>query len=70
MIYAFTESGDGDATSLMSCMANAITSGPTDGRCWRWRCRNIKMDGAREVANLIEGAAQKDEFEALADCAR
>ena len=53
-----------------SFTASAPTSDLMAALCSRWRCNERKDGRAREVAGLIEGAAQRDEFEAHWQTAR
>jgi len=64
MIYAFTESGDGDAHFLDELYGKRNNLGPYGRALLALALQEHKDGRAREVANLIEGAAQKDEFEA------
>jgi uncharacterized protein YfaS (alpha-2-macroglobulin family) len=63
MIYAFTESGDGDAHFLDELYGKRNNLGPYGRALLALALQEHKDGRAREVANLIEGAAQKDEFE-------
>ncbi|MFN2578301.1 MAG: alpha-2-macroglobulin [Pyrinomonadaceae bacterium] len=70
MIYAFSESGDGDSHFLEDLYSRRNNLGPY-GRALLALALHERKDGrAREVAGLIEGAAQKDEFEAHWQTAR
>jgi hypothetical protein len=69
MIYAFTESGDSDVTILMSCTASATTS-VIWASAIALALQERKDARAQEVAKLIEGSAQQDEFEAHWQTAR
>jgi len=70
MIYAFTESGDGDAHFLDELYGKRNNLGPYGRALLALALQEHKDGRAREVANLIEGAAQKDEFEAHWQTAR
>jgi uncharacterized protein YfaS (alpha-2-macroglobulin family) len=70
MIYAFTESGDGDAHFLDELYAKRNNLGPYGRALLALALQEHKDGRANEVANLIEGAAQKDEFEAHWQTAR
>jgi uncharacterized protein YfaS (alpha-2-macroglobulin family) len=70
MIYAFTESGDGDIHFLDDLYGKRNNLGPY-GRALLALALQERKDGrANEVAKLIEGAAQQDEFEAHWQTAR
>jgi len=70
MIYAYTESGESDGHYLEELFAKRDKLGPY-GRALLALSLQQRKDGrAREVANTIEGAAQKDEFEAHWQTAR
>ena len=70
MIYAFTESGDSDGHYLEELYAKRDKLGPY-GRALLALALQERKDGrAREVAGLIENAAQRDEFEAHWQTAR
>src|SRR2546425_10603098 len=70
MIYAFTESGDGDAHFLNELYSKRHNLGPY-GRALLALALQERKDGrAQEVAKLIESSAQKDEFEAHWQTAR
>ena len=70
MIYAFTESGDGDAHFLEELYGKRNNLGPY-GRALLALALQERKDGrAQEVAKLIEGSAQQDEFEAHWQTAR
>jgi len=70
MIYAFTESGDSDGHYLEELYAKRGSLGPY-GRALLALALQQRKDGrAKEVANTIAGAAQKDEFEAHWQTAR
>jgi uncharacterized protein YfaS (alpha-2-macroglobulin family) len=70
MIYAFTESGDGDAHFLDELYGKRNNLGPYGRALLALALQEHKDGRAREIANLIEGAAQKDEFEAHWQTAR
>src|SRR5438876_4744367 len=70
MIYAFTESGDGDAHFLNELYSKRNNLGPYGRALLALALQEHKDGRAREVANLIQGAAQKDEFEAHWQTAR
>jgi len=70
LIYAFTESGDGDAHFLNELYSKRNNLGPYGRALLALALQEHKDGRAREVANLIEGAAQKDEFEAHWQTAR
>jgi uncharacterized protein YfaS (alpha-2-macroglobulin family) len=70
MIYAFTESGDGDAHFIDELYGKRNNLGPYGRALLALALQEHKDGRAREVANLIEGAAQKDEFEAHWQTAR
>jgi uncharacterized protein YfaS (alpha-2-macroglobulin family) len=62
MIYAFTESGDGDAHFLDELYGKRNNLGPY-GRALLALALQERKDGrALEVAKLIEGSVQQDEF--------
>ena len=70
MIYAYTESGDSDGHYLEELYGRRDKLGPY-GRALLALSLQQRKDGrAKEVANTIEGAAQKDEFEAHWQTAR
>ena len=70
MIYAFTESGEGDAHFLDELYGKRNNLGPY-GRALLALALQERKDGrAQEVAKLIEGSAQQDEFEAHWQTAR
>jgi uncharacterized protein YfaS (alpha-2-macroglobulin family) len=70
MIYAFTESGDGDAHFLDELYGKRDNLGAY-GRALLALALQERKDGrAQEVAKLIEGSAQHDEFEAHWQTAR
>ena len=70
MIYAFTESGESDGHYLEELYGKRGSLGPY-GRALLALALHQRKDGrAREVANLIAGAAQQDEFEAHWQTAR
>jgi len=70
MIYAFTESGDSDGHYLEELYAKRGSLGPY-GRALLALALHERKDGrAKEIANTIAGAAQKDEFEAHWQTAR
>lgn len=70
MIYAFTESGDSDGHYLEELYAKRDKLGPY-GRALLALALQERKDGrAKEIANAIAGAAQKDEFEAHWQTAR
>src|SRR5438445_12872105 len=70
MIYAFTESGESDSHYLEELYGKRGSLGPY-GRALLALALHQRKDGrAREVANLIAGAAQQDEFEAHWQTAR
>jgi uncharacterized protein YfaS (alpha-2-macroglobulin family) len=70
MIYAFTESGDGDAHFLDELYGKRNNLGPYGRALLALALQEHKDGRAHEIANLIEGAAQKDEFEAHWQTAR
>ena len=64
MIYAFTESGESDGHFLEELYGKRNNLGPY-GRALLALALNERKDGrAKEIAGLIEGAAQRDEYEA------
>ncbi|HEX5887922.1 MAG TPA: hypothetical protein VFY61_04430, partial [Pyrinomonadaceae bacterium] len=70
MIYAFTESGDGDTRFLEELYGKRNNLGAY-GRALLALALHERNDArAREIANLIEGAALQDEFEAHWQTAR
>jgi alpha-2-macroglobulin len=70
MIYAFTESGDGDAHFIDELYSKRNNLGPY-GRALLALALQERKDGrAQEVAKLIEGSAQQNEFEAHWQTAR
>jgi len=70
MIYAFTESGDGDAHFLDELYGKRNNLGPY-GRALLALALHERNDGrAQEVAKLIEGSALQDEFQAHWQTAR
>jgi uncharacterized protein YfaS (alpha-2-macroglobulin family) len=70
MIYAFTESGDSDGHYLEELYGKRGSLGPY-GRALLALALHERKDGrAKEIANAIAGAAQKDEFEAHWQTAR
>lgn len=70
MIYAYTESGEGDTRYLEELYGKRGSLGPY-GRALLALALQEKKDGrAREVASLIENAAQRDEYEAHWQTAR
>jgi uncharacterized protein YfaS (alpha-2-macroglobulin family) len=70
MIYAFTESGDSDVHFLDELYGKRNNLGPY-GRALLALALQERKDGrAQEVAKLIEGSAQEDEFEAHWQTAR
>jgi uncharacterized protein YfaS (alpha-2-macroglobulin family) len=70
MIYAFTESGDGDARYLDELYGKRNNLGAY-GRALLALALQERKDGrAQEVAKLIEGSAQQNEFEAHWQTAR
>jgi alpha-2-macroglobulin len=70
MIYAFTESGDGDTHFLDELYGKRNNLGPY-GRALLALALQERKDGrAGEVAKLIESSAQQDEFEAHWQTAR
>jgi hypothetical protein len=70
MIYAFTESGDGDAHFLEELYGKRNNLGPYGRALLALALQEHKDGRTHEVANLIEGAAQQDEFEAHWQTAR
>ena len=63
MIYAFTESGESDGHFLEELYGKRNNLGPY-GRALLALALQGRKDGrAKEIASLIEGAAQRDEFE-------
>jgi len=70
IIYAFTESGDGDTHYLDELYGKRNNLGPY-GRALLALALQERKDGrAQEVAKLIEGSAHQDEFEAHWQTAR
>ena len=70
LIYAFTESGESDGHFLEELYGKRQTLGPY-GRALLALALNERKDArAKEVAGLIEGAAQRDEYEAHWQTAR
>ncbi len=70
MIYAFTESGESDGHFLEELYGKRNNLGPY-GRALLALALQERKDGrAKEVAGLIEGGAQRDEFEAHWQTAR
>src|SRR6185436_4299980 len=70
MIYAFTESSDGDVHFLDELYGKRNHLGPY-GRALLALALQERKDGrAQEIAKLIEGSAQQDEFEAHWQTAR
>lgn len=70
MIYAFTESGDGDTRYLDELYGKRNNLGPY-GRALLALALQERKDGrAQEVAKLIESSAQQNEFEAHWQTAR
>ena len=70
MIYAYTESGDSDGHHLEELYAKRDKLGPY-GRALLALALQERKDGrAKEIANVIAGAAQQDEFEAHWQTAR
>jgi len=70
MIYAYTESGEGDARFLEELYGKRNNLGPY-GRALLALALQERKDGrAREVAGLIENSARQDEFEAHWQTAR
>ena len=70
LIYAFTESGESDGHFLEELYSKRHNLGPY-GRALLALALNERKDGrAKEVAGLIEGAAQRDEYEAHWQTAR
>lgn len=70
MIYAFTESGDGNAHFLDELYGKRNNLGPY-GRALLALALHERNDGrAQEVAKLIEGSALQDEFQAHWQTAR
>lgn len=70
MIYAYTESGDSDGHYLEELYGKRGSLGPY-GRALLALALQERKDGrAKEIANAIAGAAQKDEFEAHWQTAR
>jgi alpha-2-macroglobulin len=70
MIYAFTESGGGDAHYLDELYGKRNNLGPYGRALLALALQEHKDGRAREIATLIEGAAQQDEFEAHWQTAR
>jgi uncharacterized protein YfaS (alpha-2-macroglobulin family) len=70
MIYAFTESGESDGHYLEELYAKRGSLGPYGRALLALSLQHRKDGRAREVANLISGAAQQDEFEAHWQTAR
>ena len=70
MIYAYTESGDSDGHYIEELYGKRGSLGPY-GRALLALALQERKDGrAKEIANAIAGAAQKDEFEAHWQTAR
>jgi hypothetical protein len=70
MIYAYVESGEGDNRYLEELYGKRTNLGPY-GRALLALALQERKDGrAREIANLIENAAQRDDFEAHWQTAR
>lgn len=70
MIYAYTESGEGDNRFLEELYGKRNNLGPY-GRALLALALQERKDGrAREVAGLIENSAQRDEYEAHWQTAR
>lgn len=70
LIYAFTESGESDGHFLEELYGKRNNLGPY-GRALLALALNERKDGrAKEVAGLIESAAQRDEYEAHWQTAR
>jgi uncharacterized protein YfaS (alpha-2-macroglobulin family) len=70
MIYAYTESGESDGHYLEELYNKRGSLGPY-GRALLALALQERKDGrAKEIANTISGAAQKDEFEAHWQTAR
>jgi uncharacterized protein YfaS (alpha-2-macroglobulin family) len=70
MIYAYTESADSDGHYLEELYGKRGSLGPY-GRALLALALHERKDGrAKEIANAIAGAAQKDEFEAHWQTAR
>ncbi len=70
MVYAFTESGDGDVHFLDELYAKRNNLGPYGRALLALALQERKDSRAGEVAKLIEGSAQQDEFEAHWQTAR
>src|SRR5262249_51819454 len=70
LIYAFTESGESDGRYLDELYSKRGNLGPY-GRALLALALQERKDGrAKEIANLLEGAAQRDEYEAHWQTAR
>ena len=70
MIYAFTESGDGDVHFLDELYGKRNNLGSYGRALLALALQERKDARAQEVAKLIEGSAQQDEFEAHWQTAR
>ncbi|HEV8133669.1 MAG TPA: MG2 domain-containing protein [Pyrinomonadaceae bacterium] len=70
MIYAFTESGDGDVHFLDELYGKRNNLGSYGRALLALALEERKDARAQEVAKLIEGSAQQDEFEAHWQTAR
>jgi len=70
MIYAFTESSDGDVHFLEELYARRNNLGSYGRALLALALQERKDARAQEVAHLIEGSAQQDEFEAHWQTAR
>ena len=70
MIYAFTESGDGDEHFVDELYGKRNNLGPYGRALLALALQEHKDGRAHEIAGLIEGAAKDDEFEAHWQTAR
>ncbi|PYS23835.1 MAG: hypothetical protein DMF72_07655 [Acidobacteria bacterium] len=70
MIYAFTESGDGDTHFLDDLYGKRNNLGPYGRALLALGLQERKDGRASEIAKLIEGSTQQDEFEAHWQTAR
>src|SRR5262249_32999315 len=70
MIYAFTESGEGDAHYLDELYGKRNNLGSYGRALLALALQERKDARAQEVAKLIEGSAQQDEYEAHWETAR
>jgi uncharacterized protein YfaS (alpha-2-macroglobulin family) len=70
MIYAFTESGEGDTHFLEELYGKRNNLGPYGRALLALALQERKDARAQEIAKLIEGSAQQNEFEAHWQTAR